>query len=197
MSETMSIRRRESRSTIKELIMRFAPVSLVLSAFVAVTASVGYGAAPEVLDPRAAVLEAQGQAALSTGDLDRATDGFEAALAVSPGSAKLVMDLAEVARRQAMPGKALHYYRAVLQRDPANLDALAGEGQALADKGALDKAKRNLARLEQICGDACPPTRHLASVIAAAQGTAGATSTAQPHVVSADVPIPAAGISQN
>lgn len=176
--------------------MRFAPVSLVLSALAALTASAGQSAAPEVLDPRAIALEAQGQAAMAMGDFDRATDGFEAALAVSPGSTKLVMDLAEVARRQTMPGKALHYYRAVLERDPSNVEALAGEGQALADKGALDKAKRNLARLEQICGDACPPTRHLASVIDAAQGT-GQGVAPQPHVVSADVPIPAAGVSQN
>ncbi len=194
MSETMFIRRRQSQSTTKELFMRFAPVSLVLSTLVALTASAGQSAAPEVVDPRAMALEAQGQAAMAMGDFDRATDGFEAALAVSPGSARLVMDLAEVARRQTMPGKALHYYRAVLERDPANLEALAGEGQALADKGALDKAKRNLARLESICGDACPPTRHLASVIDAAQG---AQPAAQPHVVSADVPIPAAGVSQN
>jgi hypothetical protein len=70
------------------------------------------------------------------------------------------MDLAEVARREAMPGKALHYYRAVLERDPSNLEALAGEGQALAQKGALDKAKRNLARLQSICGDGCAPRAH-------------------------------------
>jgi tetratricopeptide (TPR) repeat protein len=190
MSETMSIRRRESRSTIKELAMRFAPVSLVLAGLVAVTASGGHSAAPEVLDPRAASLEAQGRVALSTGDLDRATDGFEAALALQPGSAKLVMDLAEVARRQGMPGKALHYYRAVLERDPANLDALAGEGQALADKGALDKARRDLARLEATCGDSCAPTRNLAAAIAAKEG-------AGQRVVSADEVLPSASVAKN
>jgi tetratricopeptide (TPR) repeat protein len=135
MSETMSIHRRESPSSFKETVMRYAPVALVLSALAALTASAGQSAVPEVLDPRAAALEAQGKAALASGDLDRATDGFEAALAISPGSAVLVMDLADVARHQAMPGKALHYYRAVLARDPANLEALSGEGQALAQKG--------------------------------------------------------------
>ena len=171
--------------------MRFAPVSLVLAGLAALTASAGHSAAPEVLDPRAAALEAQAQAAMATGDLDRATDGFEAALAVSPGSARLVMDLAQVARRQTMPGKALHYYRAVLERDPANLDALAGEGQALAEKGAVEKARRNLARLQSICGDGCAPTRTLAAAIQSAQGTS------QSHVVSADVPIPAASVTRN
>lgn len=171
--------------------MRFAPVSLVLSALVAVTASVGHSASPEVLEPRAAMLEAQGRAALATGDLDRATDGFEAALTLQPGSARLVMDLAEVARHEDMPGKALHYYRAVLQRDPANLEALSGEGQALADKGAIDKARRNLARLESMCGDSCAPTRSLAASIQAAQ------SAAPQRVVSADQAPPAAAVAKS
>jgi tetratricopeptide (TPR) repeat protein len=135
MSETMSIHRRESPSSFKETVMRYAPVALVLSALAALTASAGQSAVPEVLDPRAAALEAQGKAALASGDLDRATDGFEAALAISPGSAVLVMDLADVARHQAMPGKALHYYRAVLAAIRP-IWRRSGEGQALAQKGA-------------------------------------------------------------
>lgn len=170
--------------------MRFAPVSLVLAGLAALTASAGQSAAPEVLDPRALSLESEARAALTAGDLNRATDGFEAALAIQPGSPRLVMDLADVARRQTMPGKALHYYRAVLERDPSNLDALAGEGQALADKGAVDKAKRNLARLESICGDSCAPTRTLAAAINAA-------SAAGPRVVSADAVLPSATITKN
>ena len=67
----------------------------------------------------------------------------------------------------------------------------AGEGQALADKGAVDKAKRNLARLQSICGDGCAPTRALAAAIQAASGQP-AQGDGQPHVVNADVPIPAA-----
>jgi tetratricopeptide (TPR) repeat protein len=199
MSETMSIHRRESQSTIKELVMRFAPVSLVLAGLAALTASAGHSAAPEVLDPRALALQGQGRAALTAGDYDRATDGFEAALAISPGSASLVMDLAEVARREAMPGKALHYYRAVLERDPSDLEALAGEGQALAQKGALDKAKRNLARLQSICGDGCAPTRTLAAAINSAQtpAVAQAQAPAQPKVVSADATQPPVPISKN
>ncbi|WP_068087967.1 tetratricopeptide repeat protein [Novosphingobium rosa] len=179
--------------------MRYAPVALVLSALAALTASAGQSATPEVLDPRAAALEAQGKMALAAGDLDRATDGFEAALAISPGSAVLVMDLADVARHQAMPGKALHYYRAVLARDPANLDALAGEGQALAQKGAFDKAKRNLARLEAICGDGCPPARNLASALTAAQASQAQAQVtpAVAHVVSADPAAGAASVVKN
>lgn len=179
--------------------MRFAPVSLVLAGLAAVTASAGHSAAPEVLDPRALALQGQGRVAMAAGDYDRATDGFEAALAIAPGSAGLVMDLAEVARREAMPGKALHYYRAVLERDPSNLEALSGEGQALAQKGALDKAKRNLARLESICGDGCAPTRTLAAAINSAQAPAVAQAQppVQPKVMGADATQPPVPISRN
>jgi hypothetical protein len=37
---------------------------------------------------------------------------------------------------------------------------------ALAEKGALEKARRNLTRLEQLCGADCPPSRELAAAIA-------------------------------
>jgi len=53
----------------------------------------------------------------------------------------------------------------VLARDPENLFAIAGEGAALAEKGATEKARRDLARLESMCGANCPATRQLASVI--------------------------------
>ena len=49
-----------------------------------------------------------------------------------------------------------------------NLTAISGEGAALVEKGAIEKAKRNLSRLQGLCGDACPETRELAGLIAKA-----------------------------
>jgi hypothetical protein len=54
----------------------------------------------EVLDPRALALESEGRTALMAGDLDKAIDGFEAALAIQPGSNRITLDLAEAARRE-------------------------------------------------------------------------------------------------
>jgi len=158
--------------------MRFAPVSLALSALVAVTASSGQSAPAVAMDPRAAVLEGEGRKALAAGDFDKATDGFEAALAVQPGSARLVMDLAEVARRQGMQGKALHYYRDVLAMMPDDVDAIAGEGAALAEKGALEKARKSLSRLEGLCGSGCDAARGLSATIASAEAKANAPKVA-------------------
>lgn len=146
--------------------MRFAPAGLALSLAFALTASMGHSAPPQVLDPRAASLVTQGRAALTAGNADAAIDAFEAALAIQPGATAITLDLAEATRRQGLQGKALHYYREALERDPQNLVAISGEGAALVEKGAVEKARRNLTRLQGLCGEACPQTRDLAAMIA-------------------------------
>lgn len=150
----------------KDLLMRFSPAVLALSLLAAVTGSASLSAPIAPLDPRAAALEGQGRAALAAGDNTRATDLLEAALAMQPGSSAIVLDLAEAARQRAMPGEALHYYRVVLAGDPQNIGGLAGEGAALAEIGALDKARRNLAQVQSLCGHDCAAARTLADAIA-------------------------------
>jgi len=151
---------------LREILMRFAPAGLALSLALALAASAGQGAAPQPLDPRAAQLVGEGRAALTAGNADAAIDAFEAALAVQPGSTEITLALAEATRRQGMQGKALHYYREAIERDPRNFAALSGEGQALLEKGAIEKARRTLARLQQACGPNCPETKELAAAIA-------------------------------
>lgn len=145
--------------------MRFAPAAAALSLFLATTASVTSAQDPAP-DPRAMALVAQGKAALEAGDAQGATDAFEAALAVDPGYTPIFLELAEAARRDGLQGKAIRYYREALARDPENFAAISGEGAALVEKGALEKAKRNLARLRSMCGDNCPETVALRSTIA-------------------------------
>jgi Tfp pilus assembly protein PilF len=152
--------------------MRFAPVSLALSLALACAASSGLSAPAQPLDPRAALLLAQGQRALAAGDLDTAQDGFEAALALQPGSDRITTALADVARRQGMAGKALHYYRLVLAHSPNDTDAMAGEGEALAEKGAIEKARLSLVRVTGVCGGACDAARRLSVAITAAEARA-------------------------
>lgn len=147
--------------------MRFAPAAIALSILVGVTSSVTYSAAQrDELSPRAAQLLTQGHSALAAGNVDSAVDAYEAALVVQPGSSIILVSLAAAARRQGMQGKALHYYREALEGDPRNLLAIAGEGEALAEKGAVSKAERNLARLRTMCGNDCDATRQLAAALA-------------------------------
>ena len=146
--------------------MRYTPAALALALLAAVTSSVGQGAPPAPLDPRSAALVAQGRAALVSGDANGAIDAFEAALAVQPGHVAIYLNLAEATRQQGMQGKALRYYREALQADPGNLLAISGEGAALVEKGAVEKARRNLVRLQGLCGQNCDATRQLAAAIA-------------------------------
>lgn len=168
--------------------MRYYPAALALSLLAAVSASSGYSAPPPAMDPRAASLLTRGESELEAGRLDEAVSAYEAALTVSPGNVDVLIGLANATRRQGMQGKALHYYRAALVVDPQNLAAISGEGAALVEKGAVEKARRNLTRLQGLCGANCPATRSLAAAIA--KGPA-------PRVVSADAVKPDPVVSDN
>ena len=146
--------------------MRFAPAAFALAMLVAVTGSAGSARVGQTTDPRARALLDSGRAVLARGDVDAATDSFEAALTLDPGNPSAYLALGDAARSAGLQGKAIHYYREALSRDPNNLAALSGEGEAMAEKGALEKARGNLARLEGLCGRTCPEAAKLASVIA-------------------------------
>ncbi len=146
--------------------MRFAPAAAALSLCLAMTASISHAGAGAAPDPRAAVLIAQGRASLQAGEAQAAIDAFEAALAVDPAYTPIFVDLAEAARQQGLQGKAITYYREALERDPGNFAAISGEGTALVEKGALEKARKNLATLQSLCGDKCPETVALETSIA-------------------------------
>ena len=158
--------------------MRFAPVAAALSLFLATTASVT-SAGPVEADPRAVVLIEQGRAALEAGDTQAAIDAFEAAFTVDPAYTPILVELAEASRAEGLQGKAIRYYREALARDPDFFAAIAGEGAALVEKGAVEKAQRNLARLESMCGASCPETRALQATIAAAPPARLAADTAE------------------
>jgi len=146
--------------------MRYYPAALALSLLVAVSASVGQ-AGEYSADPRAEALVAEGRALLEAGETQGAVDAFEAALVVDPGYYDVYLELAEASRREGLQGKAIHYYREALEREPGNLAALTGEGEALVERGALEKARQNLAKLESMCGEGCVETQTLAAAIAA------------------------------
>lgn len=148
-----------------ETLMRYAPAAAALSLALALSASVGF-AGPREAKPGAATLIAQGEAALKAGDTQGAVDAFEAALAVDPGYTRTLLHLAAAARASGMQGKAIRYYREAQEREPRNIEALAGEGAALAEKGALAKAKEKLAQVEKACGkNLCAPAQSLTAAI--------------------------------
>lgn len=146
--------------------MRYTPIAAAISLFVAVSASSSFGQAPVTTNPHVAELIDSGRTALAAGDLDGATDRFEAALAIEPSSTQAYLQLAEVSRAKGMQGQAIKYYREAQERDPGNLAAISGEGAAMAEKGAVTQAEGNLAKLQSMCGTNCSEAAELASVIA-------------------------------
>lgn len=168
--------------------MRYYPAAIALSLLVAVTASVGQARDTAPSDPRVSTLLASGNASLSAGDTETAIGLFESALALDPGHIGTYVALGEAERKANMPGKAIHYFREALSRDPNNLSAISGEGEALADKGAIDRARGNLARLEGLCGKSCSEVQALSTTIARGP---------LPRVVSADSVKPEPKVESN
>lgn len=178
-----------TKPSVKDLLMRYTPVAVALSLLAAVSSSISYSQPPEALDPRAAVLLNEGRAASAAGNFNAAIDAYESALTVEPGSVSILLSLADATRKEGLQGKALHYYRVALAADPRNLTALAGEGVALAEKGATEKANRNLARLQTLCGKDCSEAKSLAAAIA--------KGVSQPRMVSAEAVTPKPVVSEN
>ncbi len=184
-SDLMDAKSAFTVSKAKEYLMRFGPAAAALSLLVAVNASVGY-ASVSPPDPRAEALVAEGQVQMAAGDTQAAIDAFEAALALDPAFTDVYLALAEAARADGLQGKAIRYYREARERDPENLAAISGEGEALVEKGALSAARENLEVLQSMCGDGCVETMQLAAAIE--QG---------PPVMTAEVVSPVEDVTQN
>jgi tetratricopeptide (TPR) repeat protein len=163
---------------LMESLMRYLPVTLALSLLAVVSASTGAAKVNDVTDPKTQSLLEAGRAQLAQGEINAAIDDFEAALTINPAYPATYLALGEAARRSGLQGKAIHYYRQALAREPNNLAAILGEGGALAEKGALDKARVNLGRLQGLCGKSCPEVTQLAAVIAKGPATKVVTAEA-------------------
>lgn len=117
--------------------------------------------------PRSIALQHQGTEAQAKGDLDAAIDFYESALAADPRNRSAIVAMAQVARAQGLPGKAIGLYREALLLEPNDIVALTGQGEALADKGALELAREKLADAQRVCGAKCPQVAALEKAIAA------------------------------
>ena len=147
--------------------MRFAPIAIGLSLTLAAVSSSGLTQRPDSqIAPRSVALVSEADALRKAGDFVGATDRLETALAVDPRNRAAFIGLAEVARAQGLPGKAIRLYFEALAIEPNDLVALAGQGEAMVEKGAVERAKQNLARIKTLCRVDCVPAKTLAAVIA-------------------------------
>lgn len=158
--------------------MRLTPITLSIAFALATMASAGHGQRPDdQIEPRSVALLEQGQALTAAGRLSEAVDSLESALAVDPRNRAAYIGLARVAQGQKLPGKAIRLYSEALKLEPNDVNALAGQGEALVERGAVERAKRNLEKLKTACRGSCPQATTLAAVIA--KGPPSEVRTAQ------------------
>ena len=150
-----------------EPIMRFTSVAVAASlALVSLSTSLHGQRPDDQIDARSLSLLAQAKAARATGGLDQAVDLLETAVAVDPRNRQAFIAMAEIAESRGLPGKAIRLYREALLLEPNDVAALAGQGEAMVAKGAVERARENLARVKTLCKTSCPQATTLAATIA-------------------------------
>lgn len=147
--------------------MRCSPIALALSlTLLTVSSGVNGQRADDQINPKSLALLAEGQTQLRAGNLTAANDALETALAVDPRNRGAFVALGRVAQAQSMPGKAIAMYFEALSLDPNDVTALSAQGEAMVQKGAVERARANLARVRTLCKAECLPATQLAAVIA-------------------------------
>jgi Tfp pilus assembly protein PilF len=146
--------------------MRISPPVIALSALflMASSASIGKKADSDI-DPQSMALVAEAVAAQRAGDDDAAFGWYETALAVDPRNRAAFVGLAEISAQRGLKGKAVGFYKSALDIEPNDVAVIAAQGELMASKGAVDAARKNLARLQILCRTKCAETDRLAAAI--------------------------------
>lgn len=137
--------------------------------------------ADDQIQPKSAELQRQAHALMTAGKLEQADDALETALAVDPRNRGAFVDLARVAERQHLFGKAMRMTSKALLLEPNDPDALAVQGEAMVEMGATARAQANLQKLQSICGaKPCPQLAQLSAAISRGPTVASAKVPASP-----------------
>lgn len=146
--------------------MRFSPAAIALSLTFAMLSSVSVGKKPDYdISPQSVALVKAGDEAMKASKAEEAIDWYQSALAVDPRNRDAYVAMARAVKSQGLDGKAIGFYRLALELDPNDQVALSEQGAAMADKGAVEQAKANLARLKMLCKNDCAPAEQLAIAI--------------------------------
>jgi tetratricopeptide (TPR) repeat protein len=158
----------------------FARALLMGFAAAALAAPVDGQRTDDQIMPKSMELARQAQVLASAGKLDQAEDVLEAALAVDPRNRWAFVDLARVAEKQRLFGKAVRMSNKALQIEPNDVDAIAVQGEAMVELGAIARAQANLQKLQTICPKGCPALTQLTTAISRGPSVAAAKPPASP-----------------
>lgn len=159
--------------------MRSFPRLLLIGfAGIALAAPVAGQRTDDQILPKSVELQQQAKDLAAAGKLEQAEDLLETALAVDPRNRGAFVEIARVAEKQHLFGKAIRMTNKALQLEPSDPDALAVQGEAMVEMGATARAQANLQKLQTICGGkGCSQVAQLSAAI-----------TRGPTVASAKVP---------
>jgi tetratricopeptide (TPR) repeat protein len=160
---------------------RFLLVAFSAVALAAPVVPVAGQRADDQILPKSVELQRQARASIATGKLEQAEDLLETALAVDPRNRSAFVDIARVAEKQHLYGKAIRMTNKALILEPNDADALAVQGEAMVDMGAVARARANLQKLQTICGaKACPQVAQLTAAISRGPMVASAQAPRSP-----------------
>ena len=162
--------------------MRSMPRFLLIGlSGIAIAAPVAGQRADDQIQPKSVELMHRGQAAMAAGKLEEADNLLETALAVDPRNRWAYVNLARVAERQHLFGKAIRMTNKALVMEPNDPEALAVQGEAMVEMGATARAQANLQKLQQVCGaKGCPQVAQLSAAITRGPTVASAKAPATP-----------------
>jgi len=130
--------------------------------------------------PKSVELQRQAKAMIAAGKLEQAEDVLETALAVDPRNRGAFVDIARVAEKQRLFGKAIRMTGKALMLEPNDPDAIAVQGEAMVEMGATARAQANLQKLQTICRGGCPQIAQLSAAITRGPSVASAKAPESP-----------------
>ncbi|HEX5259185.1 MAG TPA: tetratricopeptide repeat protein [Sphingomicrobium sp.] len=156
---------------------------LLLAGFaaIALAAPVAGQRSDDQIQPKSVQLMHQGEALMAAAKLEDSENALESALAVDPRNRWAYIDIARVAEKQHLFGKAVRMTDKALLIDPNDPDAIAVQGEAMVEMGAIARAQQNLQKLQQICGPkSCSQVAQLSAAISRGPAVASAKTPDTP-----------------
>jgi len=165
-----------------EILMRLSPFVFCLGLAASTLPVAVIGQRPDdQIAPKSMELLKQGETLLSQGKFIEADDALETALIVDPKNRAAFVAMARVSIKQKLYGQAIRLSNKALLLEPTDRDALAVQGEAMVELGALPRAKENLTKLQKLCGNTgCPQVATLSTAIARGPALAAAKTPEVP-----------------
>ncbi|HUE78157.1 MAG TPA: tetratricopeptide repeat protein [Sphingomicrobium sp.] len=146
--------------------MRLSPRLVFLGVAAALVAAPLASQKPDdQIHPKSVELLRQAEGLLAAGKFVEADDSLETALAIDPRNRAAFVVMARVAQKQKLFGQAIRFTNKALALEPRDRDALAVQGEAMVELGAVPRARDNLVKLQKLCPSGCQQLAMLTAAI--------------------------------